>query len=713
MGRMTLDERRYSYANSLMRDGWSYKLTDYATFQYDLLKNIVTLHKKANWEKRTINDIIVMCDTETSKNQPTRYTRLKDGTKKAITQPNHIVCWTITLRACGVNIVTLRGRKPSEFAECVSLIHDALPGDITYFFVHNLPYDWQFLERHLFAKLGFPEKQLNVKPHYPIQIEFGGGIILRDSLILLQRSLEKAAEDLNVTHQKCVGSWDYDKIRHQNTPLTSNEWMYAEFDTLSGAECIDAYCKGLEKDLATLPLTATGIPRGDVRNIAKAYRWRDKFENMALTYEQYVEMQNVYHGGYTHGNRHFVDTLINENVRCYDFASSYPYTMCAYKFPMGPFAAIDGLTVERVLRNIDKYAFYFKFTMIKPQLKSDSMPMPFLQFSKCTGTVNAVCDNGRIINAEYAEIWLTEYDLAIICEQYKFKQVFITHGHMAIKDYLPKWFTDYIYELFRRKTMLKNGDPVLYALAKAKLNSVYGMTVQHTIRDNWVEDYQANTFEPEPVEDPKQQYENEIKKTSQFLPYQWGVWVTAIATYNLFQLGKCAGTWYYSDTDSCYASNWDVKAIGQYNDACKARLNANGYGPVHHNGRDYWLGVAESKDGEDEYTEYKYMGAKRYAGRNKQDGEIHITVAGVPKKAGAKCLRNSLKRFEPGFIFKGSITGKKTHTYITEECYIDSNGNECGNSVDLTECDYKLDSTTVYEWEDILYDEINIAVFEE
>ena len=107
------------------------------------------------------------------------------------------------------------------------------------------------------------------------------------------------------------------------------------------------------------------------------------------------------------------------------------------------------------------------------------------------------------------------------------------------------------------------------------------------------------------------------------------------------------------------------------------------------------------------------MGAKRYAGRNKEDGEIHITVAGVPKKPGAKCLRNSLKRFEPGFVFKGSITGKKTHTYITEDCYIDANGNECGNSVDLTECDYKLGSTTVYEWEDILYDEINIAIFEE
>ena len=709
----TLDERRYDFINGLYQTKHAYSLTNYATFDYSLLKNIVTLHKKANWEKRTINDIIVMVDTETSKKQPTQYEKLKDGTRKPIAQPNHIVCWTMTLRAYGYNIVTLRGRRPTELCDCLARVHDALPGDITYAFIQNLSFDWTFLERFMFSKFGFPEKQLNTKPHYPVQIEFKNGLTLRDSLILLQRSLEKAAADLNVQHQKCVGSWDYLKIRHQNMELSNDEWMYAEFDTLSGAECIDAYCKGLEKDLASLPLTATGIPRGEARNIAKLNRWRDQYEKMVLSYEQYLDMQYVFHGGVTHGNRHFIDTLITEDVRCYDFVSSYPFVMLSQKFSMSAYTPINDLTVERILNNIDKFAFYFKFIMIKPQLKDDSMPMPFLQFSKCTGTINAVCDNGRIINAEYAEIWLTEWDLKTICEQYKFKKVFITQGNIAVKGYLPRWFTDYVYELFEQKTMLKGGDPVLYALAKAKLNSLFGMSVQHTIRDDFAEDYKTGKYKAVPPKDPKAQYEKEIAKSTSFLPYQWGVQITAAAARNLFELIKCAGTAYYCDTDSCYGSDWDTQAIEKYNEHCKELLRKNGYGPVIRNGREYWLGVAESKDDEDVYTEFKYMGAKRYAGRCKADGKVHITVAGVPKKKGAECLNDDMSNFKPDFVFDGNITGKKTHTYLYEEIHTDAHGNECANSVDLTECDYKLDKTTVYDWKDLLEDEIEIISFEE
>ena len=227
---INLAERRYNYINNLQHNGWRYELTDYSAFDYSLLENIVTIKKKANWEKRRINDVIIMADTETSKKEPTRYETLKDGTKKAITQPNHIVCWTITIRAYGFNIVTLRGRKPSEFAECIVQIHNHLPGEITYFFIHNLAFDWVYLERFIFKTCGFPKSQLNTKPHYPIQIEFPSGIILRDSLILLQRKLEKAAEDLDVEHKKQTGSWDYEKIRNQCDELSYTEWQYAEFD---------------------------------------------------------------------------------------------------------------------------------------------------------------------------------------------------------------------------------------------------------------------------------------------------------------------------------------------------------------------------------------------------------------------------------------------------------------------------------------------------
>lgn len=714
----TLDEKRYDYVNNLHQKGIAYSLTDYMLFDFSILKGIIQLHKQANWEKRTVNDIIIMADTETSKNHPTQYEILKDGTRKPIAQPCHLVCWTITLRAYGTNIVTLRGRKPTELADCIARIHDALPGDITYIFFHYLSYDWTFLERFIFKKLGFPVKQLNTKSHYPVQIEFQGGIILRDSLILLQRGLEKAAEDLDVMHKKQTGSWDYKKIRHQNTPLDPQEWEYAEFDTLSGAECIDAYCKGLQKNLASLPLTATGIPRGDCRNISKAYRWHDTFEKQALTYEQYCTVsEHLFHGGYTHGNRHFVDFLIKELVRCFDFVSSYPFIMLAFKMPGSAFTPIEDLTVKRVLDNMDDYAFYFKLIMMKPELKDDSIPMPFLQYSKCTGTVNAIIDNGRILSAEYAEIWCTEYDLAIICSQYRFKgEPIILNGQISVKQYLPRWLTDYIYELFKAKCIDKVADPfdaIIYALDKSKINAIFGMTVQRVLRDELEEDYNTGEFKPKPPKDPKAKYDEEIKKSTSFLNYQIGVWVTSIGVYNLMHLVKCAGTAYYCDTDSCYGSDWDLEKVAAYNESCKKKLLANGYGPVMVKGKEMWLGIAESEGDKDCYTEFKYMGAKRYAGRKKSDGKVHITVAGVPKSSGMECMNDDMENFHPGFVFEGEKTGKKTHTYLYDDIHTDEFGNECANSVDLTECDYKLDKTEFAELEDILADEVDIIEFSE
>ena len=92
------------------------------------------------------------------------------------------------------------------------------------------------------------------------------------------------------------------------------------------------------------------------------------------------------------------------------------------------------------------------------------------------------------------------------------------------------------------------------------------------------------------------------------------------------------------------------------------------------------------------------MGAKRYAGRCKDDNEIHITVAGVPKKAGAKCLNDDLTLFTKGFVFDGSKTGKLQHNYFASDIYIDKDGNETADSIDLTPAHYKLDPTDKFSW---------------
>lgn len=682
-----LEEQKRLYFSTI-----KYRMCEYRTFDYSILSNILYLRRPGRSNSKTYNDIIIMADTETSK-------------KNNGTEHNHVVVWTISLRAYGHNIVTLYGRTPSEFTDCVSMICSAMRGHYTIIYFHNLSYDYVFLRKFLFRDYGYPDKQLNTKSHYPVCLTWEEGLIIKDSLILAQRSLEKWAEDMDVQHKKSVGKWDYDLLRDQNTPLSEDELEYIEHDTLAGVECIDALMHQLHKRIHTMPYTATGIPREAVRKIAKKNRGRKLFESAALTFDQYRIAEMVYHGGYTHANRHEIG-YINPAV-AYDFASSYPFVMLSEKYPMEKFMRISDCSPEEVLHDSEDTAFMFRLVLVRPRLKNDLLPMPALQLSKCVKTINAISDNGRILCAEYASIYLTEADLEVIMQQYDFDVARCVEVYAAHKDYLPRWFTDYVYKCFTDKTMLKGGDPVAYALAKATVNSLYGMCVQKSIRDELTEDFESGEYEAL-MQDPEELYQKYLDNKNSILLYQWGVWVTAYAFRNLFRLGSCVkGTWLYSDTDSCYATEWDQDRVDAYNQSCKEKLLANGYGAVVKGDREYWLGVAEL-DGV--YSEFKTAGAKRYCGR--KDGKLRITVAGVPKN-GAECLKDDINNFHKGMIFDGVTTGKLTHKYIyVDDIYFDKNGNETGDSVDLTPCDYLLDTVNKVDWEMLDTEEIYLQIYE-
>lgn len=693
-----------------------YTLMYWNDFDYKLLDNIIYRKKAGRGNNDTYNEVFIMADTETSKAHDND-TIIEKGRIKYQDVENYIVAWTISLRAFDRNLVTLWGNNPYDFTKCIQKIIGNMNGYETIIYFHNLAYDWVFLRKFLFERFGLPAKQLNTKSHYPILIQWDNGITFKDSLILAQRSLDKWAKDLQVEHQKAVGKWDYNKVRHQGEKFTPDELEYIEHDTLAGVECLDKLRIALNKSIYSMPYTATGIPREDVRSIGS----RNLFKSMCMSFEQYIIAEKVYHGGYTHANRHLIDVLIDWDItQCKDFSSSYPFTLLSEKFPMEKFTLLDNKPYQYILEHSNEYAFMFKLTLIKPRLKDDFIPMPALQFSKCEQTINAIVDNGRILCADYIEIYLTELDLQVIMEQYSFANNICTEVYVAKKDYLPRWFTDYIFSLYRDKTLLKGGDPVLYALAKAKLNSVYGMCVQKCIKDEIYEvyvsniDYQDGEY-AEAHTDPQELYNKYVNKRSTILPYQWGVWVTAYAFYNLFQLGKCidydnGGKWVYSDTDSIYATKWNEEKVYEYNNNCKQKLINNGYGAIEFNNREYWLGIAEN---DARYKEFKTVGAKRYCGRGIEDNELHITVAGVPKSTGAKCLKNDINNFSKGMIFKGTDTGKLTHTYTyITEIYTNDSGDAVGDYIDLTPCDYLLDSVNTVDWEKLLEEEIEIQVYE-
>ena len=369
------------------------------------------------------------------------------------------------------------------------------------------------------------------------------------------------------------------------------------------------------------------------------------------------------------------------------------------KYPKGKFISIENKSPDYILKQASKYAFMFKLCVKKPVLKDEMIAMPYLQYSKLAYEINSLVDNGRVLESDYIEIYYNEIDLQLFISQYDFEWAVCTEVEFAIKDYLPRWFTDIVFKLFEDKTKLKGVDNVLYTLQKYKLNACYGLCCQRWDKP-LINELETGEYETDTSKSPEDLFNEYIKKRSTILNYSVGVWCTSYAVYNLFQLGKMCKVWLYSDTDSCYGLGWDLKAIQKYNNACKDFMKKRGYGGVKHNGKVYHLGIAE---GEPDlvYTEFRYLGAKRYAGRCKADNEIHITVAGVPKKKGAACLNDDISNFKSGFIFKGEDTGKLTHTHIyVDDIFTDEAGNEVGDSIDLTPCDYLLDTVKMYNLTD-------------
>lgn len=728
-----MSEKLYKIAaahSSYINNYNKYKMVYWDKYDYSVLsRNIMYYKKKGKFQKGTWNDVLIAADTETSKSHEV----------SSDPMPNHVVAWTISIRAYHCNIVTLYGSRPSQMIIAFQKIRDTLKGDDIYVYFHNLAYDYVFLRLFFFQSFGTPVKELNTKPHYPIMLKFENGIILKDSLILAQCKLEKWANDLNVHHKKAVGSWDYDLIRDQEDipSFTRAELKYIENDTLALVECLDALCIKLNKSVASLPYTATGIVREEIREIGKENNAHRDFLRKASDLEQQNKMEKLYHGGFCHASRfHIGDLLDDENTEGADFVSSYPFCLIAFKYP-GKFIKLDKkIGPDYILRNSDDYAFIFRANFLNISLKDHYYPMPALQASKCDHTINADIDNGRIKKAGYVSLYICEQDLIVLNDIYKWDTCICSEVEVANKSYLPRWFTDYVYERYADKCKMKpkkKEDPVGYSLAKARVNLLYGLTVQKPIRDNFVEvtepgeykinregdtdHFESGEYRIDFDKDPGELYEKFINNPNSILNYSIGVYCTAYAFRNLFLLGDCVNKcykpvtfldghrefaypfhWYYSDTDSCYSDDWNKDKIAEYNERCKKLLKDNNYGPVVVEGKEYWLGIAEI-DSDSVYSEFTVLGSKRYAGRSVEDGKLHITVAGVPKK-GAECLKDDLKKFTKRFIFDGNTTGKLAHFYIfsKEGIYMDNFGNEIGDSIDLQPCDYRLDAVDREEY---------------
>lgn len=553
-------------------------------------------------------------------------------------------------------------------------------------YVHNLAYEFQFMRKWFKW-----DKVFAVKSRAPVYALTDMGIEFRCSLILSGYKLEKVGENLHKYKvEKMIGDLDYTLKRTSITPLTDKELGYC----INDVKVVTSYIQELIEELGgihKIPLTKTGFVRRFCRekclpdNGPGFAQYSDLMRALTLDSEEYRQLKRAFQGGFTHASP-FYSGILQHDVTSYDFTSSYPTVMLCEKFPMSKCERVTIRNVDAFIKNLHLYCCLFDVTFTG--LQSKILVDNYISISRCWESKNTVINNGRVVSADTLSTTITEQDFYIIRKFYSWDTIKIFNFKRYKKDYLPTSFVKAILELYENKTKLKgvDGKEVEYQHSKEMLNSCYGMSVTDIIRTENVYDQDAWTEKDPDLEKGIYMYNH---SKARFLFYPWGVWITAYARKNLFTgILACQNDYIYSDTDSIkvlhgdkhlnYIRGYNNEVVHKLDLAMKQhKISKKKTAPETIKGVKKQIGVW---DFDGKYSDFKTLGAKRYAVRyadvpenGSSAGRYSITVSGVNKKVCVPWLLN--KYGEQGFfeVFNDQLyipedySGKMTHTYIDDE----------------------------------------------
>lgn len=555
------------------------------------------------------------------------------------------------------NIWYCFGRTWEQFTKLLdSFYHE---GITVLVWVHNLSYEFQFMRHWLpFRK----DKIFALKSRKVVRADIDGAQF-RCSYIQTNKSLDAFTRDMGVVHQKLSGvEFDYSKKRYPWTEMTTEELQYCCNDVVGLLEAMRVRMRMENDTLYSLPLTSTGYVRRLAKEAMRKFN-HNQLQAMMCDVDVYKLLRLEFRGGDTHANRYHVNKIL-ENVASYDRASSYPDVMLNYRFPMSAFTPrlitdIDELEKKCQIRDC---CFIAVFTITNLQQRDIYYGAPYLSLDKAVEISGQVVDNGRVLSADKAVYVFNDIDWKIVKSEYV-GEVEISQVYIAKYGYLPQAFRDLVIDLFHKKTSLKNvnGQELNYMRSKELINSLYGMCAQNPVKPDVIYmDEPDQAFTLEDIVDIGEKLEKYNKKA--FLLYAWGCWVTAWARLKLKEMINIVGdNFVYCDTDSVKFLVRDdynriVARIEEYNQSLKELSISNKGYADDKKGITHYLGVYEY---EETYKQFKTLGAKKYA-YTRQDGSFKITIAGVPKKAGAREM-GTIKNFNVGFVFRNS--GKLESVY--------------------------------------------------
>lgn len=593
-------------------------------------------------------------------------------------------------------------------------------------YVHNLGFEFQFLRNiYEFDFAAETESDRRKQPVFartarkPMRAEFnfdGARVVFHDTLVLTQKSLAAWCKDAGLPSAKLkTPPGYYDIIRTPNTKLSRFEVEYSINDVVSMVYGIDLY-RQKYGTLSNIPMTQTGeVRRTCIEKVAKANpAWSALCSSISasMDFDFFKVVTKAFGGGWTHANSFYTGKTLR-GVRCFDFASDYPFCMCCFKYPVSPFveartdedkaAFFDEMMVKDP-RGLDiEHKFYVEF---EAEAIRSRTSCTFWSVSKCEELDDWAEDNGKIYTAGHIRAIMTDCDFHVFIKAYATGSIKILRIWRAEAGLLPSELVETILSYYLKKTELKKRPDRLseYVESKQFINSIYGVAVTRVIGDQVyfimscedettdAADWVKRELTVEDYEEMRAEYED---KGDEFITYPIGTFVTAYARsslwYFILKLDKHV---IYGDTDSLKGlfDAEDISFINEYNEwvAEREREIADLHGldealfhPKDKKGTEHRLGVFDT---EATCIEFRTLGAKRYvdtirvsAADYKPDkmkaidffdnGDakvIQATVAGLPKSAAVSIL-DDVDDFKPGTVWDTAHAGKQMSVYNDEQ----------------------------------------------
>lgn len=522
-----------------------------------------------------------------------------------------------------------------------------------------LRYEVQFFKRYLIID----NKDLIARSERDIiKCVAHGCLEMRDSYVYTEMPLDAMGAEIGIPKLR---GYDYERKRHHLTELTPREMEYCEHDVLILTKYFRReaeYYGGIHH----IPLTATQRVKRIISSEMYAACGRSRDLKYRMMYRQLKDtpedlavlkmLRVAYFGGFNFASHLNANTVI-DGVFSADLDACYGNMMFCKNFPMDRFYPLPvphtKQDLDMLLRGEGVYKglamlIQFEAWNIKARIPAAAfLPLYLKNYLGRDIETRGRMKNTRLVECEHIETVLTDIDFKLLWKFYQFYDTPQQRGGIRIKAVLgsryaplPGYIIQSIYGTYSQKKMEKEElkriraagqkpteeQEAQYMRSKTNVSRIYGVFVQDPVRNEyqWSED--SGRFISAGLGSTSKQYNAVL--------YQWGVWVSAWARWEILKMfskialigGKYNRSILYADTDCLKWHGYGVEAmqyINEYNDKqrdlvrylCKCR----GLDPALVEGMGEW--------DVEYYEKFKEIGVKQYC--YIQKGEFVLKCSGL------------------------------------------------------------------------------------